>query len=530
MKTLFKNAKVYVEKGKFESAVLIEDGIISFVGTDEEAMMSAGEDVTIIDCRGNTLVPGFNDSHMHLFGLAKKLRQVRMDELESVEHMMQRCREYIEANPSEVTHGLYAAGWNQDYFRVEKRMPEKEDLDKVSAVIPVCLERTCGHIIAGNSVLVRMLEDGGIPLSDEERERGIFREEACKKARSVIPDPDKELLSEMVLDAMNRCASFGVTSVQSNDAEFVFSDHELVEGALDILYGEGKAQVRYRHQISYGSPEFFVADVERGTFEKNTCSPMYTKGPLKLFTDGSLGARTAHMKNGYADDPGNFGLETISTEDLENYCRLALDKGVQVVTHGIGDGAVEKIVDVYEKVIGSENPMRWGIIHCQITDKELTERIRDLNIPAFVQPIFLDYDITMADSRCGEELASTSYAFKTIFENGHMAFGTDCPVEDCNPFNGIYCAVTRKRLDGTPEGGWNAHEAMDVSDAVDAYTIESAYMEFAEDHKGRIKPGYLADMVLLDGDIFTVPADDIKNIRPLMTITDGVVVYKKPAQ
>lgn len=529
MKTLLINAKVYVEKGKFESAVLVEDGIISFVGADEEAMANAGDDVTIIDCSGNTLVPGFNDSHMHLFGLAKKLSQVSMDDLESVEHMVQRCREYMTANPAEVKHGLYAAGWNQDYFSEEKRMPEKADLDKVSGEIPVCLERTCGHIIAGNSVLVKMLEGSGMALTEEERERGIFREEACKKARSVIPDPGKELLSEMVLDAMNRCASFGVTSVQSNDAEFVFSDHELVEGALEILYGEGKAQVRYRHQISYGSPEFFAEDVERGTFEKDTCSPMYTNGPLKLFTDGSLGARTAHMKNGYADDPGNFGLETITAEELESYCRMALDRGLQVVTHGIGDGAVKKIVDVYEKLIGSENHLRWGIIHCQITDKELVARIRDLNIPTFVQPIFLDYDITMADSRCGEELASTSYAFKTLFENGHMAFGTDCPVEDCNPFNGIYCAVTRKRLDGTPEGGWNAHEAMDIFDAVDAYTIEGAYMEFAEDRKGRIRPGYVADMVLLDEDIFTVPVDEIKDIRPLITITGGVVVYKKPA-
>lgn len=529
MRTLFKNAKVYVDEGYFEQAVLVEDDRIIAVGS-EDAVGSL-ENQKVIDCGGRTLIPSFADSHMHLFGLALNLSQAKIAGARSVKEIVEICRAFAAENPERVKKGLYSAGWNQDLFidyehdSLQNKMPSIEDADAISMEFPVCLERTCGHIVVCNHRLLEMMEEEGHKLTEEQRRTGIFTEGDVKAPKELVTRFTKEELAELVIDAMKRCASFGLSSIASNDAEFVFKDHDLVEGALDLIFKKGRAPIRYRQQISFESVDAFRKAFSDGAFLQ-PAAQWFTNGPLKLFADGSLGARTAHLRAGYADDPDNHGIETSSREELKEYCLAAKEAGLQVVTHGIGDGAVEKIIDIYEEVFGPENPMRCAIIHCQVTDEELIQRIASLNIPTMVQPIFLDYDIMIAEDRCGAELAGTSYAFRSLAESGHMSFGTDCPVEDCNPFDGLYSAVTRKRMDGTPEGGWFPHECMDVSDALDAYTKETAYIEFAEDCRGRIKEGFAADMVLLDRDIFTVPAEEIKNVRPVMTMTGGRVTFR----
>ena len=170
------------------------------------------------------------------------------------------------------------------------------------------------------------------------------------------------------------------------------------------------------------------------------------------------------------------------------------------------------------------------MIHCQITNREILERIKEEKILVFAQPVFLDADMKIVEELCGKELASTSYAFGTLLRNGvHLSYGTDCPVEDCNPFVNLYMAVTRKDKEGRPEGGFYPSECVDVETAVDAYTLESAYAEFMEDRKGRIREGYYADMVVLDADIFTVDVMKMKDILPVLTMTGGKTVYRSKA-
>ena len=183
----------------------------------------------------------------------------------------------------------------------------------------------------------------------------------------------------------------------------------------------------------------------------------------------------------------------------------------------------------YEKLIkNGKNPLRHALIHCQITNKAMLENIAKNNVLVMYQPIFLDYDMHIVESRCGKELASTSYAFNTLDKlGGKISYGTDCPVEGCNPFLNIYCAVTRKDLKGNPEGGFYPEECVDIYTAVDAYTEGSAYAEFMENKKGRIKEGFYADMVILDKDIFTIDPIEIKDIKVLLTMVGGKVVYEK---
>ena len=235
------------------------------------------------------------------------------------------------------------------------------------------------------------------------------------------------------------------------------------------------------------------------------------------------------MRNGYQDDPGNYGVETTDDATMDAFCQLADKHDIQVVTHVIGDKAIEDTVGNYERVMrDGKNPLRHGLVHCQITDIPLLERIAKDQILAMYQPIFLDYDMHAVISRCGEELSSTSYAFNTAEKLGiPVSYGTDSPVEDCNPFPNLYSAVTRKDKKGWPEGGFFPQECVDVMQAIDAYTAGSAHCEFHENDKGRIKPGFLADMVILDTDIFTCDPMKIRDILPVTTIVDGKIAWQK---
>ena len=202
---------------------------------------------------------------------------------------------------------------------------------------------------------------------------------------------------------------------------------------------------------------------------------------------------------------------------------------MQVVTHAIGDKAISDTVGNYEAILREgKNPLRHGLIHCQITDLPLLERIGRDDLQAMVQPVFLDYDMHAVLSRCGEDLSSTSYAFASLKKLGaQLSFGTDSPVEDCDPFANLYTAVTRKDHTGAPEGGFFPQECVDIYDAVDAYTLGSAHAEFREQDKGRLKPGYLADFVVLDTDLFTCDPMDIRCANPVLTVVGGEVAWRK---
>ena len=540
MKKVLHNAKVYVEKGVYAQAVLVEDGLIAKVGTDEEVFKAAGNDAEITDCGGKTLIPGLNDSHLHFMQTGEVMNQAQIDGVSSIDEMVRICKEFAEKHPEQVKTGLHAIGWNQDLFTDSDRLPDRHDLDKISTEFPIVLERVCGHIVSTNTKLIEMLgidgnspqfPDGDFLIGEDGYPNGIFTANACNIAKAIVPDFTMEERRKILIDTMKDAVAHGLTSVQSNDVGTTFMDDPAAFKMFHDVYDSGEALLRYRHQVCFNDFEEFRAYLTEGEFAKGSYGEdsWLTLGPLKLFKDGSLGARTALMKNGYEGDPDNHGLEWIKPEEMHKYCQLAKEYGMQVVTHCIGDAAVESTMDCYEAAfVDGENKLRHALVHCQITDEALLARIAEKDILVFAQPIFLDYDMNIVENLCGKELASTSYAFGTLMRKGaHVSYGTDCPVESYNPFENIYMAVTRKDRAGRPEGGFYPKECVDVESAVDAYTIESAYAEFMEDKKGRIKEGYYADMVLLDRDIFTVDPMEIKEILPVMTMVGGKVVFER---
>lgn len=539
MKTILYNGKMYIEREKFEEAILIENGIIRKVGTNEEILKFKDEQCKVIDCEGKTVLPGLNDSHMHLLMLGESMCQVSISDCTSINELIDRCVRFIDEEPDKVKNGLHAAGWNQDLFEDESRCPTRHDLDKISKDIPIALERVCGHILTTNTKAIEVLglngsspqwEGGTFEIGEDGYPNGIFTENACNYVKAIFPDFTVKEREEMLMRAMEYAVAHGLTSVQSNDIGTSVLDMDTYFNMFHKFYDEGKGLLRYRHQVCFNSLSEFEKYIDEGEYAKGKYEEdsWLTLGPLKLFKDGSLGARTAMMKKEYCDEPGNKGIEWISNDAMEEYCNLALKANMQVVTHAIGDAAIEQTINCYEKAfVEGKNALRHGLVHCQITDRNILERIAALQIPVMYQPIFLDYDMHALESRCGKELSATSYAFKTMEKlGGYVSYGTDCPVESCNPFPNIYSAVTRKDSKGYPEGGFYPEECVDVYEAIDAYTIGSSYAEFMEDKKGRLKEGYYADLIVLDKDIFTVDEMEIKNILPVLTMVDGKIVYE----
>ena len=534
MKSAFVNGKVYMNAGQFAEAVLVEDGVIVAVGGTSEVKMIAG-DAEVVDLGGRTVLPGLNDSHCHLYSVGVSLTSLMMLGCTSVTACIETSREYIKKNNIPAGRAIFGRGWNQDYFTDEVRLLNRHDLDKISTEHPIVVRRACGHIATCNTLALEkagITKDtpqvaGGEIRRDEAGElSGIFSENAIVLLNKLEEVPTQEEMLKTLKAAMAYANTHGITSVQTNCVKDENTDTML--GLYEELGRRGEATLRAYHQCNFtnvGGLKKFIADGHK----TGKGTDMNKIGPLKLFVDGSLGARTAVMRKPYHDDPSTTGVVCLTQEQLDEMVETAHKAGLQVATHAIGDGGIDMIVSSYEKVIGdSPNKNRHGVVHVQITDIPLLERFEKSDIMALVQPIFLHYDMKIVEGRVGHDLAMTSYAFNTMDKMGiHVGYGTDSPVEDLNSMNNIHCAVNRQDMKGEPAGGYNPAECVPLTQAIDNYTAGSAYISFDEQKKGRIQPGFLADMCVLDRDIFTIDPSEIMNVKVDMTILGGKTVYTR---
>lgn len=535
MKKLFINGKFYLEREKFAEAVLVNDDIIEKIGTTSE--LENEEVAQVIDLNGATALPGLNDSHCHISCIGAGYVQVDLSECTSIDEIVDKTRKFIDENYETVKDGMITMGLNQDLFTEgERRFLNRHDLDRISTDIPLVLERVCGHICAINSKMIEKAgitadmtppEGGTIELTDGEV-NGILTENAVAWIEDFVPDYSLEQKVDFMSRALNYAASVGITSVQSNDvnAPNVYGDFP----SIRAIYERELSKVRYTHQITFYNAEQMDEFLEGEAKEPIYRGNILNIGPVKMFKDGSLGAKTAQMIDGYVGEPDNHGVCALDLKLQKKLVKAATEREMQVITHVIGDLAVKETVEAYADsgFVDGKNKLRHGLVHCQITSRELLEDIAKKDITVFYQPIFLDYDIDIVEAAVGEELAKTSYAFKTLGNLGaHIGYGTDAPVEDINPWPNIYAAVTRQKKNGEPKGGFVPEEKVDIYTAIDDYTIGSAYLEFKEDIKGRIRENYLADFTIIDEDIFNLDLNKIKDIKCKMTVIGGEIVYKR---
>lgn len=528
---LYYNGKVYCGGGRYAQAFWVREGRFRWAGDDAALLAAAPEDCPRLDLHGATVLPGLNDSHLHLLEVGLDLDAVDLYGAASAEELLVRCRAYVTRRRPAPGQTVVGNGWNEDCFAAPV-IPTREMLDGAVSDRPLVLNRVCGHLLCCNTAALAAAgitaatpapEGGGIDLGPDGAPNGILRDNAMALLNPLLPGKTPERCEAAYLAAMARAASYGLTSVQTCDPHA--DSWPAVLAALRALGQKGLITVRMNLQCAFETPGQLQAFFDAGN-HPGTGGRLWQVGSLKLFADGSLGARTAWLRRDYADAPGVRGLCCMDKPTALAMVRLANGNGMPVVAHAIGDAAIEQMLDVYREASPAGNPLRNGIIHCQITTPDQWQRFADEKAAAYVQPVFIDYDHRIAAARCGGELAATSYAFHTPAALGvHISYGTDAPVEDCNPFVNLYTAVTRRARDGAPAGGWHPAERAGREEAVDRYTIGSAWAEHAENIKGRIAPGYLADFTVLDRDYFTVPEDEIAQIQATRTVVGGQEVF-----
>ena len=517
-------------------ACAIENGKIIKVGSNEEILALKNENTKVLDLEGKLLLPGFNDSHMHLVGYSLYLELIDLQGLNSIENIIHKCRDEINFKNIERGKWIRGRGWNQDYFQGEKRFLNKYDLDKISTEHPIVLNRACGHIVAANSRALELaginknttqVENGHFDIDENGEPLGIFRGNAIKLIEDTIPEPTVEEIKVQLIKGIKNANSYGITSIHSDDFGIVGeNNYENIIMAYEELKAEGKMTVRVYEQCLLSNLKVFEDFLDKG-YKTGYGDDIFKIGPLKLLSDGSLGARTAALTIPYNDNSETMGLALFTQEELDSIVEIAHNNGMQLAIHSIGNRSMYMVFEAIEKAL-DKNPKddpRHGIVHCQITDEYLLEKFEELNIIAYIQPIFLDYDWKIVESRVGKELARTSYNWWTMVDKGvTIACGSDCPVESFNVLHGIYEAVSRKDLDGNPSGGWMAEQSLTVGEAVYGFTIGGAYASFEENIKGSIEEGKLADVVVLSRNIFEIPVDEIKDVKVEMTIFNGEIV------
>ena len=486
----------------------------------------------IIDAGGKLLLPGFNDAHVHFVSGGFQLDQVQLTDAKTHDEFVQR----IAAQARKLKKGEWILGgeWDEQNWSPPE-LPTHEWIDAVAPDNPVFIERHDGHESLANALAMKLANvtsetkapAGGEVVRDPQgNPTGIFKDAAQALIGKVIPEPTAAARIRAAKRALEHAASVGVTSVQ--DMVPAYGDVEaysvLAErGELTARIYVAPTETRWRDQAKIGVRHAFGSDFLR-------------LGAVKGFADGSLGSTTAYFFQPYVDAPNTRGLLSDEMQPISGMRErlTGADKaGLQLCVHAIGDQAISTVLDIFQEVqkTNGNRDRRWRIEHAQHMAPKDFQRFANLHVIASMQPYHAIDDGQWAERRIGPIRAKTTYAFRTFLDNGvRLAFGTDWTVAPLNPMLGLYAAVTRATLDGKHPNGWVPEQKIKIEEAIEAYTLGSAYAEFQEREKGSITPGKLADLVLVSDDLLKVDPRAIRDAKVEMTMVDGKIVYGGPPQ
>jgi predicted amidohydrolase YtcJ len=508
-------------------AVAIRDGRILKVGAAAEVRGLAGKETRTIDLAGGFVLPGFIDSHTHFLNGGFSLSSIQLRNVRTREEFAAK----VAAKVKDLEKGEWVQNgdWDHELF-TPVELPRREWIDSVSPDNPVCVNRYDGHMVLANSAALRIsgvtkstpVPPGGEIVKDPKtgEPTGILKDAAADLVYRHIPEPSWREKLKAAEAALKNAAEHGVTSV-----------HEMADASSFEVYQQlirdGKMTARLYVYIPINDVDIYARLKLKTPFGND-----YLKiGGLKGFVDGSLGSATAYFFEPYTDDPKNRGLlaPQMFPEGIMEKRIMEADKaGLQVAIHAIGDRANSLLLDLYEKAAARNGPRdrRWRIEHAQHLRPRDIARFGKLGVIASVQPYHAYDDGRWAEKKIGKERVRYTYPFKSLLDGGAvLAFGSDWTVAPLDPISGIYAAVTRATSDGKNPGGWVPEEKISLDDAIKGYTTGGAYAEFAEKDKGTIRSGKLADIIVLDKDLFKVPAEQLMDVKVVLTIVGGKVVH-----
>ena len=535
---LFINGEIYSMKKegeKFQS-LGVKDGKITFLGTDEEAKNVSSKE--LIDLKGKMMIPGMADAHLHLYAYCQNLTFVDLSKVHNINEMINLMKEKVK----NVKKGDWVKGVNFDQSKwKENRFPTLEEMDSISKDNPIIIKRCCLHAVVANSKALEMAgigknyqagTGGIVELDKDGMPNGILREQSTKVFDDILPDPlkDIEVQKRIMQDVLNDMSSKGITTIHTYAAKIWQYNEDI------SIYKNFEKEEKLPLRVTVCIDELFEPEI----LTKEKLNNPYRKvqlGAYKIFSDGSMGSRSAALKKPYSDDPQNSGFMLFTQEELNNKILTGYEHGLQPAIHAIGDRALDMTLAAIEYTLKTtkekgmtdeeqKNRLPFRIIHVQMIDDDLLERMKKLPLVLDIQPIFLCTDLHWIEDRIGKERLKGSFALKTMEKAGLIQTGgSDCPVETYEPLKGIYAAVTRQDMEGYPIEGFLPEERLSVYEALCMYTKNVPYATGQESVLGTLEIGKFADLTVLEKNLFKIDKKEIKDVKVEQTYVAGNCVF-----
>jgi predicted amidohydrolase YtcJ len=526
------NARIYTvdEAHPSAQALAVKDGRFLFAGSEREVMALRGPSTKVVDAGGHTVIPGMVDAHAHLLGLGEALQQVDLTGTRSYDEVVARVVAAARSQPA--GKWIVGRGWDQNDW-ADTRFPTHDALTRALPNNPVYLTRVDGHAGLANAAAMRAAgvtaktpdpRGGRLERDASNAPTGVFVDNAQGLIERVIPPPAREDTRKALQAAITESHRYGLVGI-----------HDAGESrtTIDIMEEMGKAgELPFRLYVMVGDDSAALAHYmaigpRSGLYDNH----LWVRA-IKLYADGALGSRGAALLEPYSDDPKNNGLLVSAPAHIEAVAERALASGFQVATHAIGDRGNRVVLDAYEQALRAHPTAdhRFRVEHAQILNHDDIPRFAQLGVIPSMQAVHQTSDMYWAGNRLGLGRLLGAYAWRSLLNTGVVVpNGSDFPVEAVNPLFSFHSAVSREDADNWPTGGWMPEQRMTRFEALESMTIWPAYAAFQEQIMGSITPGKLADFVILDRDIMTVPEQDILGTSVIATYIGGKAVYQRPA-
>ncbi|SDB94334.1 hypothetical protein SAMN05421734_10353 [Pelagirhabdus alkalitolerans] len=532
MGTLWYNGVFYTMRDENETteAIFTESGVVVDIGNYKSLKDRYGKRVkTEMNMNGDTVFPGFVDSHLHIIGQGEKLDHLDLSDCTSREEVLRRIK--LKVDELKPGQWLFGEGWNDNQWE-DQRVIDRDELDQLTAEHPIILTRICRHAIVANSKAISMSgidaqtkdpQGGKIVRDHKKRMTGYFLDSAQDMIKQAVPDRTVSELKQLIRYAVDHMLSLGLVGGHSEDlAYYGKNSFQNVSQAYAETLNEHNRLFRAHLLVHHDVVDDYLAAFDQKTI---VASEYVEYGAMKIFSDGALGGRTAWLYQPYSDDSGNTGLNMHTHEDLKQLIMKARKHNLPVAVHTIGDRAIETVIDLLKQY-----PLATGgrdrLIHAVLVNESIVQKLKSIDVTLDIQPTFVSSDFPWVIDRLGEDRVNNAYVWKRFLEEGiACAAGSDAPIETVNPLSGIQAFVERRStIDGV---AYTKDERINVFQAISLYTNGSAYAIGKEKERGYILPGYTADFTVLNNNPFDVEPSEIEQIPVNQTIINERIVFSR---